>query len=65
MKFLIALLATGMLTLSVWAAGPVNINTASAEEIAESLNGVTMHEPGVSRLVSVDVGEAVVLAGVQ
>ena len=34
-------------------------------EIAESLNGVTMHEPGVSRLVSVDVGEAVALAGVQ
>ena len=40
MKFLIALLATSMLTLSAWAAGPVNINTASAEEIAESLNGV-------------------------
>ncbi len=34
-------------------------------EMAQSLNGVTMHEPGVSRLVSVDVGEAVVLAGVQ
>jgi len=34
-------------------------------ETAQSLNGVTMHEPGVSRLVSVDVGEAVVLAGVQ
>jgi chromosome segregation protein len=34
-------------------------------EIAESLNGITMHEPGVSRLVSVDVGEAVALAGVQ
>jgi chromosome segregation protein len=34
-------------------------------EIAQSLTGVTMHEPGVSRLVSVDVGEAVVLAGVQ
>lgn len=34
-------------------------------EIAQTLNGVTMHEPGVSRLVSVDVGEAVVLAGVQ
>ena len=32
-------------------------------EIAQSLNGVTMHEPGVSRLVSVDVGEAVKLAG--
>ena len=34
-------------------------------EMAQGLNGVTMHEPGVSRLVSVDVGEAVVLAGVQ
>jgi chromosome segregation protein len=33
-------------------------------EIAQNLTGVTMHEPGVSRLVSVDVGEAVVLAGV-
>ncbi len=32
-------------------------------EIAENLNGVTMHEPGVSRLVSVDIGEAVTLAG--
>ncbi len=32
-------------------------------EIAESLNGVTMYEPGVSRLVSVDVGDAIELAG--
>ena len=31
-------------------------------ELAMNLNGVTMHEPGVSRLVSVDVGEAVKLA---
>ncbi len=31
-------------------------------ETAQNLNGVTMHEPGVSRLVSVDVGEAVALA---
>jgi len=31
-------------------------------EMAMNLNGVTMHEPGVSRLVSVDVGEAVELA---
>ena len=31
-------------------------------ELAMNLNGVTMHEPGVSRLVSVDVGEAVQLA---
>ncbi len=31
-------------------------------EIADNLNGVTMHEPGVSRMVSVDVEEAAVLA---
>ncbi|MFV2031828.1 MAG: chromosome segregation protein SMC, partial [Gammaproteobacteria bacterium] len=34
-------------------------------ELAQSLNGITMHEPGVSRLVSVDVGEAVELAEAQ
>jgi chromosome segregation protein len=33
-------------------------------EIADHLLGVTMHEPGVSRLVSVDVDEAVRLASV-
>ncbi|UHD15391.1 chromosome segregation protein SMC [Thiocapsa bogorovii] len=33
-------------------------------EIADHLLGVTMHEPGVSRLVSVDVDEAVRLAAV-
>ncbi|WP_295458322.1 chromosome segregation protein SMC [uncultured Thiodictyon sp.] len=33
-------------------------------EIADHLLGVTMHEPGVSRLVSVDVEEAAKLAGV-
>ncbi len=32
-------------------------------ELARNLNGVTMHEPGVSRLVSVDVGEAVKMTG--
>ena len=31
-------------------------------EIAEQLVGVTMHEPGVSRLVSVDIDEAVQMA---
>ncbi|MBT8139378.1 MAG: chromosome segregation protein SMC [Gammaproteobacteria bacterium] len=31
-------------------------------EMAEHLMGVTMHEPGVSRLVSVDIDEAVALA---
>ena len=33
-------------------------------ELANQLTGVTMHEPGVSRLVSVDVDEAVQLAAV-
>ncbi|NNC55420.1 MAG: AAA family ATPase, partial [Pseudomonadales bacterium] len=31
-------------------------------EMADHLMGVTMHEPGVSRLVSVDIDEAVALA---
>ncbi|MBD3670676.1 MAG: chromosome segregation protein SMC, partial [Gammaproteobacteria bacterium] len=31
-------------------------------ELAQQLNGVTMHEPGVSRLVAVDVDEAAELA---
>ena len=31
-------------------------------ELADQLMGVTMHEPGVSRLVSVDVDEAAELA---
>lgn len=35
-----------------------------AMEVAEQLLGVTMHEAGVSRLVSVDVNEAVELAAV-
>jgi len=34
-----------------------------AMEMADQLMGVTMHEPGCSRLVSVDVDEAAVLAG--
>jgi chromosome segregation protein len=33
-------------------------------EVASHLTGVTMHEPGVSRLVAVDVDEAVKLAAV-
>ncbi|WP_097461678.1 chromosome segregation protein SMC [Mangrovitalea sediminis] len=35
-----------------------------AMEMADQLMGVTMHEPGVSRLVSVDVEEAAALAAV-
>lgn len=34
-------------------------------EMAEHLIGVTMHEPGVSRLVSVDIEKAMNLAGIQ
>ena len=33
-------------------------------EMAEQLMGVTMHEPGVSRWVSVDVEEAVAMSAV-
>ncbi len=33
-------------------------------EVAQQLTGITMHEPGVSRLVAVDVDEAVELAAV-
>lgn len=40
MKIIYTTLLAGLLTIPVWAAGPVNINTASAEEIAEGLNGI-------------------------
>ena len=36
----------------------------STMEAAHQLTGVTMHEPGVSRLVAVDVDEAVALIAV-
>ena len=42
MKSLITLLATGLFSVWAWAAQPVNVNSASAEEIAESLKGVGM-----------------------
>jgi competence protein ComEA len=40
MKSLITLLATSLFSIWAWAAQPVNVNSASAEEIAESLKGV-------------------------
>lgn len=40
MKSLVTLLATGLFSVWAWAAQPVNVNSASAEEIAESLKGV-------------------------
>ena len=40
MKSILALLATGLFSIWAWAAQPVNVNSASAEEIAEALKGV-------------------------
>ena len=40
MKSLAALLATGLFSIWAWAAQPVNVNSASAEEIAEALKGI-------------------------
>jgi len=40
MKYIITLLATILLSISAWATQPVNVNSASAEEIAEALKGV-------------------------
>ena len=42
MKTLITLLVTGLFSAWAWAAQPVNVNTASAEELSESLKGVGM-----------------------
>ena len=40
MKSMMTFLAMGIFSILAWAAQPVNVNTASAEEIAESLKGV-------------------------
>ena len=40
MKYIFTSLLSCLLTWPVWAAGGVNINTASAAEISEALNGV-------------------------
>jgi competence protein ComEA len=40
MKSFLTALVTLLLTAAAWAAEPVNINTASAEEISQSLKGV-------------------------
>ena len=40
MKHLFAYLMFCLLTVSAWASGPVDINQASAEELAAALNGV-------------------------
>ena len=42
MKKLLTLLAAALLSIACWAAEPVNVNTASAEQIAENLKGIGM-----------------------
>lgn len=40
MKFILAFLISSMLVATAWAAVPVNVNSASAEEISENLKGI-------------------------
>jgi len=40
MKFFLVLMLSGLLMGIAWAAEPVNVNTASAEEIAANLKGI-------------------------
>ncbi len=40
MKSLLTFILTSLFCMASWAAGSVNVNTASAEEIAEGLKGV-------------------------
>lgn len=40
MKFILSLIACSFFFTAVWAAGPVNVNSASAAEISESLKGI-------------------------
>jgi len=40
MKPFLILLATAFLAAAAWAAEPVNVNTASAEEISQNLKGI-------------------------
>lgn len=48
MKLLLGLLATSLLAAAAWAAEPVNVNTASADEIAANLKGIG---PSKARLI--------------
>ena len=48
MRFILSLLATTILAAAAWAAEPVNVNTASAEEIAANLKGIG---PSKARLI--------------
>ena len=54
MKFILVLIFAGWFLGVAWAAEPVNVNTASAEEISESLKGLGL---STARLI-VDYREA-------
>jgi len=40
MKYFLSLIASFFFLALAWASGPVNVNTASAEEISDSLKGI-------------------------
>lgn len=40
MKYIVTLLASLLFAMAAWASQPVNVNTASAEELAENLSGI-------------------------
>lgn len=40
MKTLLTILATALFSVWAWAASPVNVNTASVEQISEALKGI-------------------------
>ena len=42
MKYILTALIAAFFSLAAWAAEPVNVNKASAEEIAENLTGIGM-----------------------
>ena len=42
MKALITLIMASLFSMWAWAVGPVNVNSAGAEEISEALKGVGM-----------------------
>lgn len=44
MKSLVTVLATGLFSIWAWAAQPVNVNTASAGDIAQALKGVGLNK---------------------
>jgi len=44
MQSIVTLLATSLFSIWAWAAQPVNVNAASAEQIAESLKGVGLNK---------------------